>query len=326
MAVFDPAVHLAYEAPKHHLSMADIGLGHLKTLSSVACTDPFPLMSLEGVKALREEIFAKPIVENFHMKHALAKCQLRGYAPDFAPFTAALWTHPDTIKACSEAAGMDLVPIMPYELGHINVQAKEGLESLGRDPLPPLPALVRSESDDSSDDDTPEAEEVVHWHIDSYPWVCVVMLSDASTMMGGDTALEGGDGKIYRVRGPQIGWAVMMQGKYINHMACGAWNARERVTMVTSFRAKDSSLLDDSTLRTIRICSDVNDIYYQWASYRLKLLSERFQGKYDQIQDKKHAAGLQAAGKFTDIIGKDDFKEWVSEQIKYLQMTMDEIV
>ncbi|KZO93889.1 hypothetical protein CALVIDRAFT_235908 [Calocera viscosa TUFC12733] len=327
MAIFDPAVHLAYEAPKHFLTMSDLGLGHLKTLSPIACTDPFPLLNLEGVKALREEIFSKPVIESYRREHVLAKCQLRGFAPHIGPFTEALWTHPATIQACSDAAGMELVPIMPYELGHTNIQALDGLDSLGRDPLPPLPPLVPHDSDtESLDDEAPEVEKVVGWHVDSYPWVCVVMLSDASSMMGGDTALEGGDGKIYRVRGPELGWAVMLQGKYINHMACGAWNSRERVTMVTSYRAKDSSLIDDSTLKTIRMCSDTNEIYLQWASYRLKLLSERFRAKYDQIEEKKSEAGLQVAGKFKDILGKDDFKEWVGEQIKYLQMTMDEIV
>ncbi|KZT58703.1 hypothetical protein CALCODRAFT_231807 [Calocera cornea HHB12733] len=327
MANFDPNIHLAYEAPKRSLTMSDLGLGHLKTLSPIACTDPFPLLTLECVKALREEAFSKPVIDNYRREHALAKCQLRGFALHAAPFTEALWTHPETIKMVSEAAGIDLIPIMPYELGHVNIQAKDGIESLGRDPLPPLPPLVHSDSDtESSDDETLEVEKVVGWHVDSYPWVCVVMLSDASSMMGGDTALEGGDGKVHRVRGPGIGYAVMLQGKYINHMACGAWNAAERVTMVTSYRAKDPTLVDDSTLMTIRPCSDVNEIYYQWATYRVKLLSERFRAKYDQIEKKKAEAGVQAANGFRDILGKSEFKEWVRDQIKYLQMTMDEIV
>lgn len=35
----------------------------------------------------------------------------------FAPFVESMWTHPETLKAVSEAAGIDLVPIMPYEVG-----------------------------------------------------------------------------------------------------------------------------------------------------------------------------------------------------------------
>lgn len=33
-----------------------------------------------------------------------------------AQFITDLWSHPDTVRACSEAAGMDLVPIMPLEV------------------------------------------------------------------------------------------------------------------------------------------------------------------------------------------------------------------
>lgn len=180
-----------------------------------------------------------------------------------AKFVEDLWTHPETLRACSDAAGMDLVPIMPYEvpcppldflrsflirklhkqLGHTNVQTKsrspevvkDTLDHLGPEPLPPLVPSTESDSD-SSDDETPElepSEPVVKWHKDSYrvsgfdfslvfdvltqmndvAWVCVVMLSDASTMRGGETAIECGDGSIKKIRGPELGYAVMLQGR-----------------------------------------------------------------------------------------------------------------
>lgn len=50
----------------------------------------------------------------------LASCQLRGMAPEASKFVADLWSHHDTIKACSEAAGVELVPIMEYEVRSLN--------------------------------------------------------------------------------------------------------------------------------------------------------------------------------------------------------------
>lgn len=48
---------------------------------------------------------------------SIASCQVRGMGTDGrAKFVTDLWSHPDTLRACSEAAGMDLVPIMPYEV------------------------------------------------------------------------------------------------------------------------------------------------------------------------------------------------------------------
>lgn len=43
---------------------------------------------------------------------------------------------------------------------------------------------------------------VVDWHTDSYPFVCVVMLSDCTKMIGGETALRTGTGEIKKIRGP----------------------------------------------------------------------------------------------------------------------------
>lgn len=45
---------------------------------------------------------------------------------------------------------------------------------------------------------------IVDWHTDSYPFVCVTMLSDCTNMIGGETALRTGDGDIMKVRGPQM--------------------------------------------------------------------------------------------------------------------------
>lgn len=41
-------------------------------------------------------------------------------------------------------------------------------------------------------------------HRDSHPFVCVVMLSDASHMVGGETELECGDGSSVKVKAPQM--------------------------------------------------------------------------------------------------------------------------
>ena len=46
-------------------------------------------------------------------------------------------------------------------------------------------------------------EAIVGWHRDSYPFVCVLMMSDTTGMIGGETALRTGNGEIKKVRGPQ---------------------------------------------------------------------------------------------------------------------------
>lgn len=81
----------------------------------------------------------------------------------------------------SKIAGVDLIPAIDFEIGHINISIGNAEQS--EDP-----------------DDSP----IVGWHTDSYPFVCVTMLSDCTNMVGGETALRTGDGGIAKVRGPQM--------------------------------------------------------------------------------------------------------------------------
>jgi len=60
---------------------------------------------------------------------------------------------------------------------------------------------------------------VVDWHHDSYPFVCVLMLSDTEGMVGGETALKTGAGDIMKVRGPE---KVSHQHTAYSLMLCNA--------------------------------------------------------------------------------------------------------
>lgn len=93
------------------------------------------------------------------------------------------WTHPRTLDIISSIAGIELEPILPHvEIGNINVSIQ----------------------DPKKDPADAENVTVTKWHNDSYPFVCVVMMSDASKMVGGETALLNGKGEVMKVRGPQM--------------------------------------------------------------------------------------------------------------------------
>lgn len=94
------------------------------------------------------------------------------------------WTHPKTLKTVSKIAGIDLVPIINIEIGNINVSVQDPNDS----------------KDKLASDELP----VTKWHVDSYPFVCVVMMSDTSNMVGGETAIRTGTGEIMKIRGPQM--------------------------------------------------------------------------------------------------------------------------
>ena len=102
----------------------------------------------------------------------------------YGKFVFEAWKHPDTLAIISKIAGVDLVPVMDYEIGHVNLS---------------IPGNKEDHKDLGEDDD---GGAIVGWHRDSYPFVCVLMMSDTTGMVGGETALRTGFGDIKKVRGP----------------------------------------------------------------------------------------------------------------------------
>lgn len=98
------------------------------------------------------------------------------------------------LEIVSKIAGIDLVPVMDWEIAHINIAVKN--EEQKTKEL----EMVQRNADEAAEDEKP----VLDWHTDSYPFVCVTMLSDCTTMVGGETMLRKGNGGTVKVRGPRM--------------------------------------------------------------------------------------------------------------------------
>jgi hypothetical protein len=228
----------------------------------------------------------------------------------YAPFTYDLWKHPETLAIISKVAGIDLVTEMDLEIGHINISVKSE-EEKDREI-----AAFQDQAEGKTSipvDDTP----IVGWHRDSYPFVCVTMLSDCTTMIGGETALRTGTGDIMKVRGPARGCAVVLQGRYIDHQALAALGATERITMVTSFRPRCPTVRDDTVLTTVRPISNLPDLYNQFSEYRLEMLEERIRAQL---------RGLRAASAGGRRVPTAALKAFVAEQERFLAHMNREMV
>ena len=108
-----------------------------------------------------------------------------------------------------------------------------------------------------------------------------------------------------------------MQGRYIAHQALRALGSKERITSVTSFKAKDPLVKDDSNLNTTRGISDVAELYYEFGEYRLEMLEERIRAKLKTIR-KHHTAGKR--------FDECSFKAFLREQEAFLKATDAEIL
>lgn len=117
------------------------------------------------------------------------------------------WKNPETLAIVSKIAGIDLVTAMDWEIGHVNISVQTEEEKNNA-----LVEAVNGVEGTYDDDIAP----IVDWHTDSYPFVCVTMLSDCTKMIGGETALRTGNGSVVKVRGPQM---VCQNIQYIDRRA-----------------------------------------------------------------------------------------------------------
>ncbi|GAB1198101.1 hypothetical protein APSETT444_007409 [Aspergillus pseudonomiae] len=293
---FDPEKHMNYQPPSKIYTMNEIGLEG-QGISPNAVTAPFQLFTEEAIKQMRAEIFSKAVLDECQYTSAFVKNTIRGMGPARAPFICDAWRSPEVLAKISEVAGIELIPSMNYEIAAINISVNDQTATVMK----------------AEDDDLP----AFAWHRDSYPFVCVTMLSDCTGMVGGETALKTASGEIMKVRGPAMGTAVVMQGRYIEHQALKAFGGRERISMITSFRAKSPHVRDETVLTGVRPISNVLELYREWSEYRLKVLEERIRAELENERQ-------QQLGQRTFNIS--DMKTFLIQQREFLDATIAELI
>lgn len=105
----------------------------------------------------------------------------------------------------------------------------------------------------------------------------------------------------------------------------------ERITIVTSFRPRDPTLVDETTNANVRDESHLSELFYQWSTYRLdiiatraSILAEALRKKYEENvkrTDNEAKPGMCRV----ETVNFEEMKMWAEEQIKYLQQTVHEM-
>lgn len=285
-----PAIKNRFQSTRR-LTMEELGLTNKNQISPIGVSDPFPLFTKEAIDIMRQEVLQKQLFLEFarfsYSSTSGMDVAMRGYVKNddkiSASFTYQCWTHPKTMELVSMMAGVELEIVMDYEIAHLNVSMKD----------PAQAEEERLQHSNTRDPDGTNIPAVVGWHYDSYPFVCVLMLSDTTEMIGGETSLRMGENlaarysddddqpasRIAVVPGPQLGSAAVLQGRLIEHIAPSPVGISERITMVTSYRAKDPTKKDMSVLSTVKpeinYGSRYNNFYSQWIEYRVQVLKDR---------------------------------------------------
>lgn len=105
----------------------------------------------------------------------------------------------------------------------------------------------------------------------------------------------------------------------------------ERVTLVTSFRPRNPTLLDETTNMNIRNKSHLTELYYQWTTYRLDVLTQRAQIAADALRKRyeENVKNSDPEGKKglcrVETVNVAEVEDWVNKQIEYMQQTLHEM-
>ncbi|CEJ92602.1 hypothetical protein VHEMI08243 [[Torrubiella] hemipterigena] len=310
-AKFDPERHLAFEEPVSTLTWQDLGYPKDHGVSPIAVAQPFRLFTDEAIQYMRNEILQVEVMEKFRVSSTIAAMQVRGYVETHAPFIYAAWKHPKTLEILSQVMGIDLSIKVDHEIGHVNFAVKsEALETdidiqTGDSRYPGADATTGTKYD--------AEKEVVGWHYDSYPFSCVTMLSDSTNMVGGETAVQLGDSKgILKLAQPRLGYATLLQGRYVLHKGLTAGPGRERLSMVTSLWPRSAFVRDESFLTNIRTVSNNSQLYVQFAEYRLAMLEERTRAQLENIKRCRDKG---------DQIDMTALKTFIADQQEHLRIT-----
>lgn len=222
--------HLALEPPRGRLSLAELGYDDESIAacpSTLAITDPFRLLSDEGVACLQD---VATLLEPFATANARISRNVRGGVYR-SRFLRDLCRAPEVTSFMAGLAGAPLAPhSMPHQLGHLNYQPRR----LG--------------------------EHVDKWHVDTLRIDYVLYVSDPREVEGGAFEFFRGTreevaalvaagkplpaGRIVAPAIPGAGHAVAMQGNMVVHRGRALTRPGRRVTMVNGYVPTDLRLPD----------------------------------------------------------------------------------
>ena len=96
------------------------------------------------------------------------------------------------------------------------------------------------------------------------------------------------------------------------HIASRAKGVEERIASVTSLRADVDGYYDISFLTNARPLTKIDDLYREWAEYRLNVMKKETEGTLRKVQANK--------------ISPEDFHIFGKRQVEYMQQTYRQMV
>ena len=280
---FNPARHLALEAPELVESLSDFGYAPEEIAacpSDFAVSSIFRVLSEEGAACLLDVCRQ---LSAFTSSNARIERNTRGGVYR-SRFLRDLCLSQDVTDFMSQIAGVSLAPhSIAHQLGHLNYNPHE----VGKN--------------------------VDKWHVDTLRYDYVMFVTDPKEVVGGEfqyfkgtkhemaafkaAGQEVPQERVVSPKMPGPGYAVMQQGNMVVHQAKGLREAGERITMVNGYVAADARIEDFTRYDQLKLV-DPEDVSATEFARHHALLAQRLVTQAGfEADDSVHIANLREAAR-----------------------------
>lgn len=302
---FDPKKHIIFKdeyfdtTKTFTLDDLHIKKTHTPRVTDFGAAFPFPLLTQEAVDMLLYEGFQSEVLDLFARLPNLATNATRldfhigGHADNHAPFTKAVVGSSEIAEIVSKFFGTQMSHIYNSECAHINAS----LATMNEEELKNCPQSeeeiqkLLSKQDAGDGDEIPSTLGV---HYDSTTAALVIMLDLPEEAIGGQTTIINGDEKTVRVPEPKTGYATLIQGRVLKHLASKPVTNHNRISFVNGFAVTGPEKLDNTALTSTKpsvLPRARFDLFYRdWVDYRFQKLEAHLKYIREQI-DADYLAG-----------------------------------
>ena len=299
---FNPARHLALEAPELVESLSDFGYSAEEIAecpSDFAVSSIFRVLSDEGAACLLDVCQQ---LSAFTTSNARISRNTRGGVYR-SKFLRDLCLSEDVTEFMSQIAGIALLPhSIRHQLGHLNYNPFE------------------------------VGQNVDKWHVDTLRYDYVMFVTDPTEVVGGEfqyfkgtkhemaalkeAGQEVPESRIISPAMPGPGYAIMQQGNMVVHQAKGLREAGERITMVNGYVAADARIDDFTRYDQLKLVDPSDVVTSEFAQHHA-LLAQRLVTQAGFVDDKAtHIQNLRKAAQRLLAVA-DEIEQTIEGQLDH---------
>lgn len=320
---FDPKKHIAFK-PEYYdttntFTLQDLGImkTHVPKVTDFGAAFPFPLITDEAVNMLLYEALQPEVLDKFARLPNLATDATRldfhigGHSDTHGSFTKRLVESPEIAEIVSKFFGTSMSSIYNSEVAHLNVSLATA-DPIEQSKYPQTKEEIMQKLSTQDAGDGAEIPSTLGLHYDSTTVALVIMLDLPEDAMGGQTTIVTGDERVVRVPEPKVGYATMIQGRVLKHLASKPVTNHNRISLVNGFAVSGPEFLDNTALTSTKpsvLPRARFDLFYKdWVDYKFSMLAKHLDYVREKvIEDYENGKGFEQEGFVAKCINIENY-------------------